>query len=101
MLLAQESQSDNLEIYIALLDQYFSTHNGEIKKFFKNILMETKSLLTKKISYYEVDSEIYPIVTFLADKDEEFFTDLNIKSVSDSEFEKLRNYLSEGSLLDY
>jgi len=102
MLLAQRRQYDFLEIYIALLDTYRTTtktHQKELKSFFKRILREARALSQEEINYYEIDSDIYSVVSFLAKK-EDFVKKINLNK-AEFEFDELRKYLEEGSVSEF
>lgn len=58
------------------------------------IINETSSLVNRKINYFEVDRDSLDVIVFLAKKDPDFFKDIDVSTLTKTQYEHILAILS-------
>jgi hypothetical protein len=78
MLFAQAATQDrNFTIYKSLLTSYKKSHNKKIADIFEKSLEQARGLVDETIDFFDVDSDIYYLVKYLARECKEELPPLN------------------------
>jgi len=92
MFFAKIPQFDTFGLYINLIDEYLDQKN-ELGKYLEEIFIESKMVLNKSKTYYEVDSNLLPIISYLVSSKPDFIK--NADKIDDNTWRSLKKHLQE------
>lgn len=92
MFFAKIPQFDTFGLYVNLIDEYLDQKN-ELGVYLEEIFTESKKVLNKSKSYYEVDSNLLPIISYLVSSKPEFIKDAD--NLDDDTWRSLKKHLQE------
>ena len=95
MIYANRNRSNDIHIYVSMLDDVLSHRNTNTRELFERIIDNTYNVVNGNMSSYSIDNDIYDVVSLLISHHADSFKEPN--KVDDSKLRQLMKLLkSEG-----